>query len=361
MKTLLYFLMAFVAYFAGMFAIQTGADVYADTIILESRAKILDRYNKDIEGRKYHSQILDGFLASSVQLEPKVRVEGQTAKITYLKNKVMTVATARSCTASGEQSGSGIDSLSVVTRMVQPKISKIQAAKNDYGYAGILANELWNAEKSLFLTGTNSIDAYLATQLATWVSSVNNGDTNDGTLNGTIMEIAKADIPRFYDIMRGHAMLNNYGEQEFIDIANSFWTSTHKSSNYTNITNTVDDAAIRNFMLKTSNRITPGAGYNSKHFIVPMGGIGLVFIDNTIFDGEDRGTYKRFKMESVLYPGVMLDVKHVKACADTSSDGGGVDDDVDTWQVSVSFAAFDTPLSAGSGETTVFDVRTLST
>ena len=354
MKKLFYQIVAlFTALFTTNFS--ANADAFSSTILLEARQKIADRLQM-YEQRKNVSKIVDCAIKSTSLSAPVLEASKdlQTAKLTYIKNKLFTEYTTRTCSPVGEQAGSGIASVSFVHREVRGYVSKSQAGVNDFDYTTQLANLLLQLEQSLFVR----VDSYMATQLASLVSTVNAADGQPNSLNVSTMEVANADIKRFYSLIASDMANNNYDGIGFYDIANTAWKATHNGNNfgaYTNLLDKPEDNGVEQFF---SNTLSAG-NYSSLHYIIPEGGLYYVQRIPDMYDGEIRGTEQKLKYESKLHPGMMLELTIVKSCADTSSDGGQLGDSVDTFVLGTTFAFGSYPLSA-AGETLVYKYATLN-
>lgn len=357
MKKLLFNLFAVII---SIFALNFSAkvDAFSSTIMLEARTMMDARINAAIEMRKNYSKIMDCALESTKVSGAIISKDLQTSKITYMKNKLFTVNSTRSCSEAGEQGGSGIATVTFVHRNVGFWISKSQAGVNDFDYIKQLANNLYQAEQSL----CGGVDTYLVAQLAAYKSTVNLADEDPNILNTDVMEVVKADVPRFYSLLRSDMKINNYDDSiMFYDIANSSWKSTHNAGNFGGVSNLMDKPEDNNVKQFFSNSLGTAKGtYGSFHYVIPEGGLYLVDRMPASFDGEIRGSKQMLTYSSKLYPGIVFQLTIDKNCTDTSLTGGKTADAVNVYTLGWDFAAGLLPLS-NSGETMNMAYATLTT
>ena len=344
------FLLFFVSLFSGIFSlnIACGADVYSSTTLLNARSMVNERLAKEIEQRPKMSTIINAALESTSILNPTLvqnSVVGQTAQIMYNKTKSFTPGTAFSCDPSGEQSGSGIAAVTFVDRTVTGVVNITQAAAKEGGYAAILANELYNMEKSLLY---EIIDAYIVAQvLDTYPSTVNLADGQPNVLNVSAMQMDKDDVKRFYSLLRSDMGINNYSmTKNFYDITNTGFKALHAAYGFGGVSNVVDSPEANGFKQFFSNALTVDAAYSSKHYIIPEGGLYLVSrVPERFKIGGDRGTYQRMTYQSTMIPGLTLLLTKFMTCGTTASDGGIAADDIDRFELGFEFATGLIPMS----------------
>jgi len=88
-----------------------GADVYSSTVLQAARAFIKDENNKKFELRPELSKIIDAFTRDREFTIPALddirQAKTQTTTALYLKSKDFTINSSKTCSPSGEQSGSG--------------------------------------------------------------------------------------------------------------------------------------------------------------------------------------------------------------------------------------------------------------
>lgn len=361
MKKILLF---FLTLFTGLFQLNIScmADEYSSTTLLAARDMVSERLLKQTEQRKNMSTIINCAMASNAILNPTLvgsSVTGQTAQIMYNKNKVFTAQTAFSCTPSGEQGGSGVASVSFVDRTVVGYVGKSQAAKTQGGYASILANELYNMEKTLLYS---TVDAYIVTNvLDAYPSTVNRADGMPNTLNVNVMEMLKDDVKRFYSLIRSDMGVNNYDNATmFYDITNTSFKALHAAYGFGGVSNQVDSPEANGITQYLSNGLTVDAAYSSKHYIIPEGTLYFIPRVPARFDNENRGTYQRSVYPSTMIPGLNLVLTRFMACGDKSSYGGVAADDYDTFELGIEFATGLIP-NSNSGEYFNYVYGTLAT
>jgi len=333
--------------FARLFAI--GADDMSNTILLEARALMGTEMSKEIEGTRKQSSLIDGFLGMANAVTAKIQgeyVPNRPVKVGLLTAETITVNTDRTCSPSGNQPSSAVVAVTPFTATARFSISGSQANSNSFDLRQQLMRKLMDCENAIFFNGANSIDGKIAAALATHVSSVNSGDGNDGALNGSVMEIADAQKIAMYNLLSSHMALNNLNGPYAL-FSNTHWKHTFAmSSKYVASTNAIDNAAEYGIKQYFSNSLTAASGYDSNHYIVKEGAMGLVTLVDPLFLGQtmSKANYERFTMPSAYFPNdITLMIKRVDACGDTSLTGGQVDDDVQTYEVTAIAAVYHAP------------------
>jgi hypothetical protein len=343
-----------------------GADVYSDTVLLAARAFIKDQNNKKFQLRPEYTRIVDTFMKDREYTIPSLsNLRSATTRATdamYLKTKDFTVGSSKACTVVGEQSGSGKVTLSWATKTVKIATSFKQHAGNEVAQAMALANDLYNAEKSLFF-GASGLDAALLAYLDTNKSGVNAGGSGSFDATNDIMAIATANVDDFYNLVTADMQMNNYNPM-FNDIHNTMWTAKQRryvnqgGGNSTNLA-----FQFAGFDFHASNLIVPATigsnAYSSVHYVVPDGGVALLdWNDPLNRAGAAIGDKEWSTYQSILMPGLTLDLFKLKACADTSADGGGTQDLTENWELSLNYALAKQPTATG---TPIFKYGTLET
>ncbi len=333
-----------------------GANVYADTVLQTARAFIKDENNKKFQLRPEFTRIADTFLKDREFTLPNLAtLRSSTTRATdalYLKKKDFTIGSTKDCAPAGEQSGSSKVTLDWQTKTVKIKTSFKQHAGNEVAQARALANDLYNAEVSLFF-GANGLDADLLAFLETNKSGVNAGGSGSFDVANDIMAISTANVDDFYNLVYADMNKNNYNPT-FNDIHDTMWTAKQRryvNQGAGNATNLAFQFA--GFDFHPSNLILPGTigsnAYNSIHYIVPDMGVALIdWNDPLNVSGAVSGEKSWSTYQSILMPGLTLDLFKVTACADTSGDGGGTQDLTENWELSLNYAAAKQPTLTGS-------------
>ena len=334
-----------------------GANVYADTVLQGARAFIKDKNNKKFELRPTLTRIVDMYMKDREYTIPslsKIREAAtQTTTATYLKAKDFTVTTdGKSCTPSGEQSGSAAVALTWVSKTVNVYTSFKQHAGNEVSMARALANDLYNAEKSLYF-GATGLDAALLAHLEANKSDENNGGS--GTFDPTedIMAINAAQEDDFYNLVTADMQTNNYNP-EFLEAHDTMWTAKQRryanqgSSNDTNLA-----FQFSGFEFMPSNLIQVGTlgsnDYSSIHYVVPSEGVAILdWNDPLNVAGKVSGVKTWGTYQSLLMPSLTLDLMKNETCADTSADGGGKQDFTEVWELTLNYALAVQPTPTGS-------------
>jgi len=337
-----------ILFLVSMFAL--GTDNMSGTILTEARAMIPDLLGPQLDFSRKRSDLIPALLGMANESQAKVASDyqvGRTIKVSMLLGEDITCNTARTCAPTGTQPSSTTVTLSPFTATARFTIAKSQLNANDFELAQVLARTLFDAERSIFFANTNSVDAKIAAAIAANVSSTNSGDGSDATLTGSIMEVDDTNKVALYSLLDSHMALNNLSGP-FTLVSNTHWKHTFGlAAKYVAATNLVDAPAAYGIKQFFSNSLAVGtsSGYDSNHYIMRDGAMGLVMLTDKLYTNFDPGkfVYERFVVDSAFYPGVSLMVKRYDVCKDTSSDGGQVDDDTINFEVAVIGAVYAVP------------------
>lgn len=329
-----------------------GVNAYADTVLQEARAFIKDENNRKFQLRPNLTNIFALFERDREYTIPNLanirQATTQATKATYLKKKDFTVGTSKSCTISGETSGSGIVTLSWQTASASVISNYKQFAGNDVALMRALANDLYNLEVSLW----EDVDSTLLTYLDTNKSGVNNGSSGSFNATTDIMQIKNSEKNRFYNYVTADMRMNNYMPQ-YLETFNTFWTSEQQYYINQGAGNNVNtafqfngfDFFPSNLIDLTAENAAANNDYSSIHYIVPAGGVAILdWNDPLNREGRVSGNKSWGTYQSLLRPGITLDLYKVTDCADTSADGGGTQDYVEEWELSFNFALAKQPV-----------------
>jgi hypothetical protein len=337
------------------------ADTYAATVLLKAQS-FLDR-NKErmFENRPQYTKILEGFQANNQFVLPNLaQMKTSTKRVQetlYRTTKRMTLGGAAeiTCDPSGETGGSDKVDVSWTPINFSLKINRRQFLDNHFSAAETFANDFYNAEISV----KEELDARLIAFLEANRCQTNNGESGTFDAVNYVMPIAAANANRFYNKMLVDMLQNNYnnGVQEYHNtswIADQEFTIAQGAANDTNLA-----FQFKGFVNYPSNLITPDATY-AKHYIVPNGGVAFVTWNDPMFDpsindaaNDPSKGYRRFRMNSILMPGVVYDVFEKTSCGDSSADGGDKQDDITNWQFNVYYTILQQPFST-AGESAIY-------
>lgn len=334
-----------------------GADVYSDTVLQAARAFIKENSNKKFQLRPEFTRILDVFKRDREYSIPSLselrKADTQTTTALYLKKKSFTIGTAKTCSPSGEQSGSAKVDLTWATKTVIIKTNFKQHAGNEVSMARALANDLYNAEVSLW----TSVDSALLTYLEANKSGVNSGTSGTFDSVHSLMEITNTNKQYFYNLVTADMQKNNYSPS-FLEVHDTMWTAEQRKYINQGAGNSVNTQfQFAGFEFFPSNLITPGAigtgTYTSIHYIIPEGGVAILdWNDPLNRKGQVSGQKSWATFQSLLHPEFSLDLYKTSDCADSSTSGGGVQDFTETWELSFNYSlakqpvatALDTPI-----------------
>jgi len=335
--------------------------LYAGTILQDARSMLTIEEEKKFELRAVKANIVKAFLmhqsSAILNLSQLKNSNQRPTKVVYQKNKSFTINSSRSNTPSGEQSGSALDTLTWAEKNFVVKYDEKLFQNNELSAEEAFAVNMWNGEKSFWENlESNVLLAFLEANKST----VNAGDTYDGTLAGGNMTVAAGDREQFYNILESHMMLNNY-DAPFQDIHNTYWNKYQKfdanqgTANQTNLAWQFDG-----FEFYPSNKITPaGATYASKNYIIPTGGIAMVTWNNPMnVAGKVHENGRLFRAESLFFPGVFFDVFAYESWGNTGSGGAGeitgdIQDPTINYEFTLHYSNWTQPITA-AGETSIF-------
>jgi len=345
------------------------ANTYSDSVLLAARAAIKDPNNKKFQNRIETSQILPVYLKDREFTLPNLaQLRSSTTRATdalYLKRKDFTLGTSKSCTPTGETSGSGKITLSWATKKGEVKTSFKQFAGNEFAQAQVLANDLYNFERSFFFgdVGSAGIESILLAHLEANKSGVNNGGSGIFDAAEDTMFVAAANVDDFYNLVTADMQMNDY-MPIFNDVHDTMWTAKQRkyvNQGAGNATNLAFQFA--GFEFNPTNKLTTAAiGNNtptSVHYVLPEQAVAILdWNDPLNVKGAATGDREWTTYQSILFPEFTFDVLKYKTCADTSADGGGTQDLVEVWEMSFNYALAVQPV-AGVGETPIFKYATL--
>lgn len=342
-----------------------GADAYSDTVLQAARAFIKDENNKKFQLRPTFTNILDVFKRDREYSIPNLAAlrmaDTQTTTAMYLKKKDFTIGTAKDCAPSGETSGSAKVDLTWATKTIKIVTNYKQHAGNEVSMARALANDLYNAEVSLW----TSVDSALLTYLEANKSGVNAGGSGTFLAGSTdIMEITNTNKQYFYNLVTADMQKNNYSPS-FLEVHDTMWTAEQRKYINQGAGNSVNTQfQFAGFEFFPSNLITPGVigngTYTSVHYIIPSGGVAILdWNDPLNRNGKQIGYQSWGTFQSLLHPEFTLDLFKVTACGDTSSSGGGTQDYTETWELAFNYALAKQPVPTAN-ETPIFKYGVLS-
>lgn len=329
------------------------ADVYSATVLQDARAWLKDESNKKFELRPVKTFILPAFLRDRDFTIPDLgdikEATTQATKSMYFTKKDFTINTSKSNTPSGEKSGTAITELTWAVKGFTVDLPSKQYDGNEVARAKGFAMSLYNAEKTFWSEFDDTLLAYLIANQTT----VNDAE-GGGSESGGVFTINYAERDEFYNILDAHMEMNDFGG-EILDIHDTYWKKfvrhyAHQGeANSTNLS-----YQFNGFTTYSSNKILPGTGYLSTHYVVPQYGVAIVDWNepanrrgDNLGDGSYLGTYG-----SLFYPELTFDLFVKTAWGDTSSDGGSVQDKTETFEFSLNYSLVTQPFTE-SGRTAI--------
>jgi len=322
------------------------ADVYSSTVLQAARAWLKDESNKKFELRPVKTDILSAFLKDRNFTIPNLgdikKATTQTTTAMYFTSKDFTINTSKSNTPSGEKSGTASTDLTWAISGFTVDLPSKQYDGNEVARQKGFAMSLYNAEKTFWA----DFDETLLTYLIANKTTVNDA-TGGGTETSGDFEINYAERDEFYNILDAHMSMNDFGG-ETLDVHDTYWRkfvryyAAQGASNAYNLSFQFDG-----FNTFSSNKITPGSGELSSHYIIPLNGIAIIDWNepanrrgDQLNDGSYLGTY-----QSLFFPELTFDIFVKSAWGDTTLDGGSVQDKTETFEFSLNYALTTQPFT----------------
>lgn len=341
-----------------------GADVYADTVLQAARAFIKADNNRKFNLKPVFSTIMPIFTQGREYTIPELssirKATTQTTSALYMKKGSFSVGTAKTCAPTGQTSGSGKVDLTWATKNVEILSNYKQYQGNEVAQGMAFANDLYNAEVALWLSMETTLLAYLEANK----SGVNNGGS--GTFNTTydIMSITNSNKSMFYNLVNADMLKNNYNPM-YLEAHDTMWYAKQQQYINQGAGNSVNtEFQFAGFEFHPSNLITPGVigngTYDSIHYFVPTGGVVMLDWNDPLnragkVSGEKIwGTY-----QSLIHPEITFDLYKISGCADTTTSGGGTQDFVEKWELSLTYSLAKQPIETVD-ETPIYKYGTLT-
>jgi hypothetical protein len=338
------------------------ANTYASTVLQAARLWQQDNMQKKFESRRDLSKVFPVFEDGQnfvPELDEIKKATTQTTTTLYLTKKSFTINSSKSCSPSGETGGSGSVNLSWVQKgfAVQHQTKKYHG--NELSSARGLAYDMFEAEMSLWFESSGMEAAMIAYLEAnrTQVNALSAGTSGSrntwrGAANYDVTTL-HANRNQFWNYMQADMMINNYSGKLW-DVYNTWFTADmnyYSEQGAANSTNTAFQFAQipGGIAPQPTNLITPSGYFDSTHYIVPEGGVAILFWNeqlNRIGTKTEAGEWTI--MESQLFPGVFYDVFIKNSCSDTSDDGGTTQDSVINMEFTLNYALTKQPLSTAN-------------
>lgn len=322
------------------------ADVYSSTVLQDARAWLKDESNKKFELRPIKTSILGAFLKDREFTIPNLgdikAATTQTTTAMYFTSKDFTINTSKSNTPSGEKSGTSSTDLTWAVSGFAIDLPSKQYDGNEVARQKGFAMSLYNAEKTFWSDFDDTLLAYLIANKST----VNDAE-GGGSESGGVFTVNYSERDEFYNILDAHMEMNDFGG-EIIDIHDTYWKkfvrhySNQGTGNSTNLTYQFDG-----FSTFSSNKIVPGSGELSTHYVTPLNGVAIIDWNepanrrgDMLHDGSYLGTF-----QSLFYPELTFDIFVKSAWGDTTLDGGSVQDKTETFEFSLNYALTTQPFT----------------
>lgn len=340
------------------------ANTYADTVLLKAQA-FLNNEKQNPELRMQNYGVLNAFMKDAQFTIPELaaikQAEKRATEALMRKRTSFTTASAMSCDPTGEVGGSAAVNIAWNAITTQVKSATKIYSNNQVTKQQAFAWDLMEAERALW----DALETAGATYLHANRTQVNvNSDgagQNTWDASNFKMDVAAADVEKFYNYVQGEMARNNYNGN-FYSIHSTMWnphlryTAAQGQGNSANLN--FQYGMPSNFDMHWSNQIT-ASGYNkNRQFIVPDKSLALLtWLDPINRQGIQKSDRTWTTMPSMFMPGVELQVFVKEACQDTTADGGATQDPVDIYEIGLWYSFNKAPLT-NSGESVIFEYET---
>ena len=330
------------------------ANVYAATVLQDARAWLKGDNNKKFELRPVKTNIIGAFLKDREFTIPNLgaikKATTQTTTAMYFTKKDFTINASKSNSPSGEKSGTSSADLSWATKGFTIDLPSKQYDGNEVARQKGFAMSLYNAERTFWATFDETLLAYLVANMSTV-----NDATGGGSFSTNAFVVNNSEAEEFYNILDAHMAMNDFGG-EILDVHDTYWKkyarhyAAQGTGNSTNLSYQFDG-----FQTFASNKIVPGTGELSRHYIIPLNGVAIIDWNepanrrgDTLHDGSYLGTF-----QSLFFPELTFDIFVKSAWGDTSSNGGSVQDKTETFEFSLNYALTTQPFTE-SGRSAIY-------
>lgn len=336
-----------------------SANAYSSTVLQNVRAFITDPVNKfELRTQSYGG--ISAFLKRRDYTIPRLeeirQSENQTAQAMFMKSKAYTVGSARSCTPSGETSGSSKVDLSWSTVSDASEWPFEVFGNNEVSMMKAMANDFYNMEKSLLDQLETNIIAYCEAS-KTGVNAISAVTSTNTWVGGGVdtVQVASANINRFYNLARADMLTNKY-KQEIMEIHDPQWTAEQSYYQAQGMANSANTAfQFEGFDSYTSHAIAP-TGYNKHlHYLIPTNGVAMIDWTRPLNRKRERSNDGRIWTiyQSLFFPGLTFMLFEKSTCGDSTSSGGTTQDLVTTMELSLDYSLVKAPLTTAN-ETPIF-------
>lgn len=313
------------------------ADTYSSSLLTNAQVKLATKYN-EAEMRRKEKPVLSIATRNAQYTLPDWNAlktaEARTVEVKYLKQTAAGSATAKVYNHTGTKGATGTMNLAHTCLTETFYTSQKMAQNNVFGFEQLFQHQLEQAVQNLKDRAETAGLAYLAAHNCqlTGITAKGGGTWNDGN---TALEITDQDyfVQQAKNFMRGRYFI---GEYDMVCDLNLYSTIERKmwqgAGNSTNLNPQMQGV---NFA-PTSETVS--SNYSQAAFIMPSG----TFTALNWNDPLNRNGYAKpgsvGEFTTLLDPfgsGLIFDISTYTARANESSNGGGVQDVNDQWEVSL--------------------------
>lgn len=332
---------------------------YASSVLVNAQAKLATKYN-EAELRRKNRPVIDLATKNVPYCLPDhqaLRVsENRTVDVKYLKKRAAGSATAKTALHTGTKGDSGTLALSWNSFVETFYTSRKQAQNNVISFEAMYQHELEQAIQNIKdRAETAGVTAVFSNR-----SQINNaavvtasaGAAASWNATNKAVDVASGSASYYAQIIR-QVMTGRLYQGQYDVIADLIQMGAFErtmNQGQGNATNTAFQFANMN-IVPTVDTMS-GAYTAGQTLVMPAGSFaGLVWNDPMNRKGIEAGENAVGTFGTILDPfgsGLIFDISHYVVRADESSNGGGVQDVQDQWEISLNIAWAVPPISTAS-------------
>jgi hypothetical protein len=328
------------------------SDTYSSSLLTNAQVRLATKYNEAELRRKERPVIAMGMRNAAYTIpdfETVKTAEARTVEVKYLKQKAAGAAIAKVAVHTGTKGGSGTLNLAWGCITETFYISAKQAQNNVIGLNTMFDFELEQAIDNLKDRAETIALAYAASHNCQVASPATSGA---GTWDGQALSIAESEKEYFVQLaktfMRGRYFR---GELDMIPdlrlwplLERTMWQGSGNDRNL--------NPQMQGVTFAPTTETINGSYTNGSALVMPAGTFKMMdWNDPLNRSNKNEGNNNVGMFTTLLDPqgsGIRFDVSKYSARGDESSNGGGVQDVLDQWEVSLWYAFGVPPLVAAS-------------
>jgi hypothetical protein len=332
---------------------------YASSVLVNAQAKLATKYN-EAELRRKNRPVIDMATKNVPYCLPdhqSIRVsENRTVEVKYLKKRTAGSATAKVALHTGTKGDSGTLNLSWNSLVETFYTSRKQAQNNVISFEAMFQHELEQAIQNIKdraeTAGVASVFSNRSQINNTTVVAASAGTAAAWNTTNKAVDVASGSASYFAQVIRqvmtGRLYQGQYDVLTDLIQYGAFERTMNQGAG--NSTNTSFQFA--NMNIAPTVDTMSGAYSAGQALVMPAGSFaGLVWNDPMNRKGIEAGENAVGTFGTLIDPfgsGLIFDISHYVVRADESSNGGGVQDVQDQWEVTLNIAWAVPPISTSS-------------